>query len=88
MGEETYVDLGIRATVENEDYLVVISKEDLNTLVTFSEDLVIRHWDGTNAVVLESYGDSAVRTREDASDANNLAGLPKLSSEALDSILG
>ena len=88
MGEEVYIDLGIRATVEDEDYLVVISKADLNTLVTFSEDLVVRHWDGTNAVVLESYGDSAVRTKEDASSTNNLAGLPRISDTDLESILG
>lgn len=88
MNEEIYIDLDIRATVDDKDYLVVISKADLNTLVTFSKDLVVRHWDGTNAIVLESYGDSAVRTKEDASRTNNLADLPRLSDKDLKSILG
>ncbi len=88
MGEEVYIDLNIRAAVGNEDYLVVISKEDLNTLVTFSNDLVIRHWGGTNAIILETYGESAVRTREDADSTNNLANLPRLSEITLDKILG
>ena len=88
MGEEVYIDLSIRAMVEDEDYLVVVSKADLNTLVTFSEDLVIRHWDGNAPVPLEAYGDSAVRTKEDASTTNNLAELPKISNKDLGIILG
>lgn len=87
MGEEVYTDLEILATVEN-DYLIRVSKSDLNTLVTFCDELVIRHWDGIKPVVLEAYGDSAVRTKEDASADNNLTGLPALAEDDLQRILG
>ena len=87
MGEEVYVDLDILATV-GEEYLVRIGKSDLNTLVTFADELVLRHWDGSRPVVLEPYGDSAVRTKEDASEENNLANLPNVSENDLRAILG
>ena len=87
MGEEVYADLEILATV-GEDYLVRINKTDLNILVAFANELVLRHWDGSQPIVLESYGDSAVRTREDASEENNLANLPNVSEDSLRSILG
>jgi len=87
MGEEAYADLEILAAV-GEDYLIRINKSDLNTLVTFADELVLRHWDGSQPVVLEPYGDSAVKTREDASEANNLANLPNVSEEDLRAILG
>ena len=87
MGEEVYSDLEILATV-NEDYLIRISKSDLNTLVTFCDELVIRHWDGDQPVVLEAYGDSAVRTAEDANTKNNLTRLPALADADLRKILG
>ena len=87
MSEEVYADLEILATV-GEDYLVRLPKADLNTLVSFCDELVVRHWDGTQPVVLEPYGDSAVRTKEDASEENNLAELPTLSDSDLRRILG
>ena len=87
MGEEVYADLEILAAV-GDDYLIRINKSDLNTLVTFDDELVLRHWDGSQPVVLEPYGDSAVKTREDASEANNLANLPNVSEEDLRAILG
>ena len=87
MGEEVYADLEILAAV-GDDYLVRVSKPDLNTLVRFNEGLIIRHWDGSKPVVLESYGDSAVRTQEDASSTNNLTGLPLLAEDTLREILG
>ena len=71
---ETYVDLEILANMDDE-YLVRISKDTLNSLVSFDESLTVRHWDGDKPVVLEPYGDTAVRTREDASSTNNLVNL-------------
>jgi hypothetical protein len=87
MGEEVYADLEVLATVED-DYLVRISKSDLNTLVSFAEELVVRHWDGTHPVLLEAYGEGAVRTKEDASEENNLTDLPSVSEDDLREILG
>jgi len=75
MGEEVYVDLEVLADIGDE-YLVRIGKDVLNSLVTFDEALTVRHWDGDKPVVLEPYGETAVRTREDASSTNNLASLP------------
>ena len=75
MGEEVYVDLEVLADMDDE-YLVRIGKDVLNSLVTFDEALTVRHWDGDKPVVLEPYGETAVRTREDASSTNNLASLP------------
>ena len=88
MVDETYVDLEILAAAEEASYLVKISKEDLNTLVRFSDSLVIRNWDGHDLAVLEPYGKSAVRTKEDASEKNNLAKLPSVTNKDLNSILG
>jgi hypothetical protein len=87
MGEDIYIDLEVLATIGN-DYLIRVSKPDLNTLVSFAEELVVRHWDGTKPVVLEAYGAFAVRTREDASEENNLANLPSLPKGSLEAILG
>ncbi len=87
MGEEVYSDLEILAAVKD-DYLIRISKSDLNTLVTFCNELVVRHWDGNQPVVLEAYGEFAVRTREDANAENNLTSLPVLSENDLRRILG
>ncbi len=87
MGKEVYTDLEILAAV-GDDYLVRVSKSDLNTLVTFCNELVVRHWDGDQPVVLEAYGSSSVRTREDAITENNLANLPTLTEDALCKILG
>ena len=84
MAEETYVDLTILARADENRYLVFIDKKDLNTLVKFNEGLVVRHWDGDKPVVLEPYGDVAVRTREDASAENNLESLPSLTRLELD----
>ena len=86
---EVFVDLDILADVVGEDsYLVVVSKEDLRQLVDFSPGLVLRSWNGKKPVVLEPYGDSAVRTSEDASEANNLEGLPNISRKSISAILG
>ena len=86
---ETYIDLEVLAEVVGEDsYLVVVSKEDLRQLVDFSSQLVLRSWDGKKPVVLEPYGDSAVRTSEDASETNNLVGLPNIKRRSISSILG
>ena len=74
MGEEIYVDLEVLADM-NDEYLVRISKDALNTLVMFDASLVIRHWDGDKPVVLEPYGENAVRTKGDAKSTNNLASL-------------
>ena len=75
MGEEVYVDLEVLADIGDE-YLVRIGKDVLNSLVSFDEALTVRHWDGDKPVVLEPYGETSVRTREDASVTNNLASLP------------
>lgn len=77
---ETFVDLKILGSYDEDAYVIAISKEDLSQLVRFNEELVIRHWDGNKPVVLENYGDTAVRTREDGSEANNLASLPRVKS--------
>ena len=74
---DTYVDLDILAKVADDDYLIRISKADLNTLVTFDKELNIRHWNGKQPVLLEGYGENAVRTEEDATVDNNLAELPE-----------
>ena len=80
---DLYVDLEILAEVADDDYLIRISKADLNTLVTFSAKLNIRHWDGKHPVSLEGYGESAVRTGEDAVESNNLSQLPKVGESRL-----
>jgi hypothetical protein len=82
MGIETYIDLEILASMDD-DYLVRVGKKDLNTLVVFDEALTIRHWDGDKPVVLEPYGEVAIRTREDASSTNNLAELPDIDVDEL-----
>jgi hypothetical protein len=75
MGTEVYIDLEILADMDSE-YLVRVSKSALNSLVAFDESLTIRHWDGNKPVVLEPYGKTAIRTREDASSTNNLVEMP------------
>ncbi len=82
MSAEIYIDLEILATdPEEETYLVTVSKKTLNSLVSFDEALVIRHWDGEKPVILEAYGTNAVRTSEDASTANNLSELPSIDAD-------
>jgi len=83
---EQYIDTQVLAQIGDDDYLVVISKEDLARLVSFHSDLVVRHWDGEKPVILVPYGESAVRTVEDSEEANNLAELPRLKDVA--SVLG
>ncbi len=88
-----YVDLEILAEVADDDYLIRISKADLNTLVTFhcsariSDELVLRHWDGEHPVELEEYGENAVRTREDSTSSNNLSQLPRIGEHRLSALL-
>lgn len=82
MGEALYVDLEVLATVDEDDYLVRISKKDLNELVSFNEDLVLRHWDGEKPVSLVAYGSDSVRTKGDATKFNNLSNLPQLADTA------
>jgi hypothetical protein len=82
MVKEIFVDLEILAGADD-DYLVRISKDCLNTLVSFDEALTVRHWDGEKPVVLEPYGNDAVRTREDASSKNNLTELPDVDVDEL-----
>ena len=82
-----YTDLEILAEVADDDYLIRISKADLHSLVTFSEDLTIRHWDGGKPVVLEHYGEAAVKTKGDSSESNNLAGLPRVGEARLAGLL-
>ena len=82
MGEETYIDLEVLAKTDAE-YLVLIGKDALNSLVVFDENLTVRHWDGEKPVVLEPYGEKAVRTREDASRTNNLVDLPDVDTDEL-----
>ena len=82
MGNETYIDLELLARLDN-DYLVRVSKNDLNTLVAFDESLTVRHWDGNSPVVLEPYGEDAIRTREDSSSTNNLVDLPNVDVDEL-----
>jgi hypothetical protein len=84
-----FIDLDFLAEVTEEDsYLVVIPKKDLRQLVDFWPALVVRSWNGEKPVALEPYGDSAVRTSEDASETNNLVGLPNISQKRISSILG
>lgn len=78
MGEAVYVDLEVLASIEDDDYLVRVSKKDLNSLVTFDENLVLRHWDGEKPVSLVAYGSDSVRTEGDANEENNLNNLPDL----------
>ena len=80
MVEAVYVDLEVLASVDVEDYLVRISKKDLNRLVEFNKDLVIRHWNGEQPVSLETYGADSVRTEGDTTEDNNLSNLPNLDS--------
>ena len=84
---DTYADLEVLAEVADDDYLIRISKADLNTLVTFNDNLIIRHWDGNDLVELEPYGEVAVRTKEDASDDNNLSQLPRVGEDRLAELL-
>ncbi len=84
---ESYADLEILAEVADDDYLIRISKADLNTLVTFSDELTIRNWDGEQPVLLEGYGKDAVRTREDATSSNNLSKLPRVGEHRLAGLL-
>ncbi len=76
--EEVYVDLEVFAEVDDDSYLATISKRDLNSLVSFDERLVIRHWDGDKPVRLGAYGENAVRTESDANEDNNLDNLSRL----------
>jgi len=77
MANEVYADLEILASMGDE-YLVRIGKDALNALVVFDEHLVVRHWDGEKPVILEPYGDDAIRTAGDESASNNLAELPEV----------
>ncbi len=78
MGATVYVDLEVLAEIDNDDYLISISKKDLNDLVSFNEELVLRNWDGEKPVLLGTYGEDAVRTEGDANEGNNLSNLPRL----------
>lgn len=78
MGGVLYVDLEVLATIEEDDFLIRVSKKDLNGLVSFDEDLVLRHWDGERPVTLVAYGSDSVRTESDATKDNNLSELPDL----------
>ena len=82
MGEEEYIDLEVLAEMDDE-YLVRVGKDVLNALVTFDESLLVRHWDGEKPVVLEAYGETAVRTKDDAVSTNNLANLPNVDVDEL-----
>lgn len=73
---ETYIDIQIVGKTGEGDYVAILPKEELARLVNFSEELVIRNWDGERPVPLERYGDDAVRSQEDASVENNLENLP------------
>ncbi len=79
MDEVEYIDLEILAEVApDEDYVLTISKKDLNTLVSFDERLVVRHWNGDKPVRLCAYGNDAVRTESDATEGNNLSNLSQV----------
>ena len=80
MDEHTYVDLEVLASVNEDDYLVRISKKDFNRLVDFDENLIIRHWDGEQPVSLEAYGTDAIRTDGDTTKDNNLSPFKRPSS--------
>ena len=75
---ETYIDLQILGTDASDDYVLSIPKEEFARLVKLDEQLVFRHWDGNKPVVLENYGEFAIKTHEDGSESNNLANLPKV----------
>jgi hypothetical protein len=77
MGEKTFVDLDILADMGT-NYLVSVSKAELRSLVSFDDSLSIRHWDGEKPLVLESYGEMAVRTTDDETSENNLTNLPNV----------
>lgn len=83
MDNEIYIDLEVLAEVEDDEYLVRISKKDLNTLILSYNSLVVRHWDGKHALVLEPYGETTIRTRGDDSVSNNFVRLPRLRDEDL-----
>ena len=53
-------------------------KKDLNSLVIFNEDLVLRYWDGKKPVSLVACGVNSIRTERDATEDNNLSSLPNL----------
>lgn len=82
MGKEVFVDLEVLADLGDE-YLVRVGKDSLSALVNFDEALTVRHWDGERPVVLEPYGETAVRTREDARSTNNLENLPNVDVDEL-----
>jgi hypothetical protein len=82
-----YTDLEILAEVADDDYLIRISKADLRNLVTFSDELTVRHWDGKKPLVLEHYGEAAIRTEDDTSKGNNLAELPRVGEHRLAALL-
>ncbi len=75
---DTYAELETLAKVADDDYLIRISKAALNTLVTFSKELNIRHWDGKQPARLEAYSERTVRTRGDTKSYNNLSKLPRV----------
>lgn len=83
MSETVYVDLEVVAEFGSDDYLVRVSKADLNSLVNFDSNLVLRHWDGEKPVLLLAYGSDAVRTEGDASEGNNLSNLPRVNENFL-----
>ena len=82
MGEEMYIDLEILAEMDDE-YLVRVGKDVLNSLVSFDKSLIVRHWDGNKPAVLEPYGETAVRTKADAVCTNNLVNLPDVDIDEL-----
>jgi len=82
MGKEIFLDLEVLADMGDE-YLVRIGKNELNSLVTSTAGVTVRHWDGNSPVVLEPYGETAVRTRDDARSTNNLASLPDVDVDEL-----
>lgn len=82
MGKEIYIDLEILANLGDE-YLIRVGKDTLNSLVVYDESLTVRHWDGRKPVVLEPYGQDAIRTKEDASNTNNLEKLPTVDADEI-----
>lgn len=86
MSEEIYIDLEILASMDDE-YLVRVGKDSLNTLVMFDDKLVVRHWDGEKPVLLEPYGETAVRSKDDDSSTNNLEDLPEVDAGKVLSVL-
>ena len=77
---ETYVDLEILGNHKEDSYLISLNKHELSKLISFDKSLVVRHWDGEKPLILEPYGQEAVRTKEDGSTANNLVNLPDVKS--------